>query len=214
MNVETTWREITSWLQKNVTEDLKLRPPATEEDLAALERGIGLKLPDDLRRVYLLNNGQESYTLPGVFMGMTFIGPEEVLATWQSWKENEPFDPEIDEEYSAYPPKAVKAGYFRRARVPFAHDYGNNFIGLDLDPGPTGILGQVITYGRDELVAYCVASSFSQFLEWLLVQYRSGNYRVLEIENGGHQIVPATLEVEHFLDAVPALFGPTPPLKR
>jgi len=176
--------------------------------LEALEQGTGLTLPDDLRRVYLINNGQESYTSLGIFVGITFLSSEEALETWQSWAEGAPYDPEFNEERSAYPPDAVRAGYFRPTRLPIAHDYGNNFIGLDLDPGPAGTVGQVITYGRDELVAYRIAESFGAFLEWLLDQYRSGNYRVLEYEGGRHYLVPANPKVEHFLDAVPKLFGP------
>lgn len=208
MSIEATWGELVNWLQKNVSEELGLRPPAMEADLKAFERGTGFRLPEDLRRVYLINNGQKSYTLPGIFMGITFISSNEALETWQGWARNAPYPSEFDEEHSAYPPAAVKTGYFRRARLPFAHDYGNNFIGIDLDPSLAGTVGQVITYGRDELVTYRVAESLSCFLEWLLNEYKNGNYRLLKHEDGGTQIVPAVPKVEHFLDAVPTLFGP------
>lgn len=138
------------------------------------------------------------------------MGSEEVLETWRDWKEVSDWNDDFDDSHSAYPPDVVREGYARPTRLPFAHEFGGNHLGLDLDPGPVGTVGQVITYGRDEFVAYCISKSLSAFLEWLLAQYRDGNYRVIELSDGKRYLAPGIAEFEHFLDAVPKLFGLPP----
>ncbi|WP_372453969.1 hypothetical protein [Actinoplanes hulinensis] len=59
----------------------------------------------------------------------------------------------------------VPAGHVRRVSssnggVTFARDHGMNFAAVDLDPGPLGRSGQVVTHGRDvwTAVEYVTAS--------------------------------------------------------
>lgn len=66
---------------------------------------------------------------------------------------------------TSHPVGAIKKRYFGEKWLPVIHDGGNNFIGIDLDPGPNGIKGQVIVYGRDEDDRFVVAKSWEAFLD-------------------------------------------------
>ncbi|MFD1365074.1 hypothetical protein [Actinoplanes sichuanensis] len=77
--------------------------------------------------------------------------PLDVLVDWN--RENHPgyqdgpFDDAVIFD-------CTPAGHVRRVSssngwITFARDYGMNFAAVDLDPGPLGRIGQVLTYGRD-----------------------------------------------------------------
>ena len=54
------WRRIERWTAQHLPEvALSLRPGATEEELDAAEVELGLELPDALRVIYRIHNGQQ-----------------------------------------------------------------------------------------------------------------------------------------------------------
>ena len=68
------------------------------------------------------------------------------------------------------PVEAIRLKYFHLKWVPLFSDYGGNFIGVDLNPGPAGNRGQVIVFGRDEEALFVVANSLDAFLDLLIEQ--------------------------------------------
>ena len=118
-------------------------------------------------------------------------------------------DLRLDELGSSYPPDAIRSAYVSAGWLPFAHDGSNNFLGIDLQPGSGGKVGQVINCGRDEENKYAIADSFGAFLEWLVTQHHGGNYIIAEHDINGY--IERRVEIlkphrEVFLDAVPLLF--------
>lgn len=80
-----------------------------------------------------------------------------------------------DEELplTSCPEDAIRLKYFHLKWIPLFSDYGGNYIGVDLDPGPMGKRGQVIVFGRDEEALFVVADSFDVFLDLLIEQIES-----------------------------------------
>ncbi|WP_342662506.1 SMI1/KNR4 family protein [Deinococcus apachensis] len=72
------------------------------------------------------------------------------------------------------PPGAVRPVTFSPAWFPFASDGGGNGLAVDLNPGPAGTLGQVITFGPDELTRLVLAPSLPAFLDWVADQIEAG----------------------------------------
>ena len=64
----------------------------------------------------------------------------------------------------SHPAGAIKLRYFNHGWLPIWEDGGGNFVGLDLDPGPSGRYGQVISYGRDIHDMAVLADSLWDFL--------------------------------------------------
>jgi len=102
---------------------------------------------------------------------------------------------------------AVQALYANKYWIPFAYDYGGNHLGVDLDPGARGTLGQVINFGSDEDEKFVLASSVTIFLEWLIDQLESGNFVIREEDDGGRSLNTKVPEKFHFLEAIPVLFA-------
>jgi hypothetical protein len=60
--------------------------------------------------------------------------------------------------------------------VPLITEVDTDFLGIDLDPGPSGIVGQVINFGRNEEDKYVLATSWAQFLEDFADELEAGNF--------------------------------------
>jgi cell wall assembly regulator SMI1 len=66
------------------------------------------------------------------------------------------------------PEGSIKNLYFHSKWLPVAHDFGGNYIGIDLDPDANGTKGQVIVFGRDEDRKFVVAQSLTEFFALFL----------------------------------------------
>lgn len=121
------------------------------EELAELKEQVGKKLPDDLVTLFKTFNRidddvQEKEITTRLFGGfflMPLRGVDGVLMEHESFE---------DMEYTGGAAEGpVKRMYYNELWVPFAKDFGGNFIGVDLDPAKGGDRGQVIRFGRDEV---------------------------------------------------------------
>jgi hypothetical protein len=52
----------------------------------------------------------------------------------------------------------------------------SDYLGIDLDPGPGGVVGQVTNFGRNSDDKYVLATSWGQFLEDFADELEVGNY--------------------------------------
>ncbi len=119
-------------------------------ELEELEAQVGKKLPADYKCLYhtfnrLDDDVQEKEVTTKLFGGFFFMplrGVDGVLTEHESFE---------DIDYSGGGAEGpVKRMLYNELWVPFAKDFGGNFIGVDLDPASGGEIGQVIRFGRDE----------------------------------------------------------------
>ena len=219
------WTELKVWCAEHLPEVVEaLNPSAREEEVAKfdeeLKQALGQGLPRGLQEVYLKNNGQNEDTPQGIFFGLPFLSLGEMRVQWRSWYEIAVEHADMNEDFrkfsTIYPANSIQNVYAHTHWLPFSHDSGGNHIGLDLQPGPTGQIGQIINCGRDEDYRCVMAPSFEAFLEWTLAQYRAGNYAFTEevFDEGPRRILNIGYppNTTHFLDAVPTIFGLRPPL--
>ncbi len=214
------WSELKSWYEQHFPEALQTLNQGVQEDALAefdreLKQETGRGFPSELRAIYLENDGQEDRVLCGMFFGLEFLSVENALSHWREWRdiandEEMLADSGLDEIGSSYPVNAVQSAYASAGWLPFAHDGNGNFLGIDLQPGFNGRLGQIINCGRDEEAKYVVADSLEAFLGWLVTQHREGNYLIAEHDIDNQ--IERRVEVLHprrqvFLDAIPILFG-------
>lgn len=126
---------------------LKLRPPATEAEIAGIETLLERELPTDYRALLAIANGQDDDGLAMFEPDCRLLAIDEVIEQWlhhgkfvvREWDAS-PVDPDM----------AVRPFVWHPTRIPFAADYLGQGPFLDLWPGPAGTVGQVI-----ELVSEC-----------------------------------------------------------
>lgn len=95
------------------------------------------------------------------------------------------WEEEID--FSSCPKDKIKKKYFHYKWLPIFHDFGGNFIGIDLDPDINGVKGQIIIFGRDEEKMIVLADSFDEFLD-LSIKEMNDNPKQFTSENHIHEV--------------------------
>ncbi|SIO66800.1 Cell wall assembly regulator SMI1 [Singulisphaera sp. GP187] len=109
-------------------------------------------------------------------------GCEEILPHWQQWTDFADFEDEGAPEGGSFsdsevfPVDAIQVRYACRGWIPLYASH-SNYLGIDLAPGPRGVVGQVINFGRDENEHKSVlATSWAQFLEDYADELEAGNF--------------------------------------
>ncbi|KAI0256784.1 hypothetical protein BJV78DRAFT_1166946 [Lactifluus subvellereus] len=158
-SLEQTWTRIRSWLSVEYPElGDTLNYGILPQDLANIETQFGFSLPQVIRESYLVVDGQEPESSAGcsegLFFGLHLLPLDEVLDEWRFWREvdddpNTGAHPRLREVMQSIPPGWIRKEYSQRGWIPLISDKTGNYIGIDLNPGEGGSVGQVIVFGRD-----------------------------------------------------------------
>ena len=187
-----------------------LNPAATVEEINYLEKQIGCLLPQDVKDLYLTHDGQDS-SKPGYIFGFPVLSLKDVYLCWKSWNdlvesEDEEGMNSLSEYCESGNDDKVKKLYANPLWIPLTNDWAGNHIGIDLDPGPGGTVGQVINFGRDEDIKFVLADSLKDFIKFINDQIDKRNYIVKE-EDGLFWFNIKKPKNTHFMDVIPQLFG-------
>ncbi|KAL0571236.1 Cell wall assembly regulator [Marasmius crinis-equi] len=157
--LETTWNRLKLWLSREYPElGDTLNYGILPQDLAQIELQFGFPLPAVVRESYLIVDGQEAESAAGcaegLFFGLTLLPLEEVLDEWRFWREVDE-DPttganaQLRQHMGSIPPGWIRREYSQRGWIPLIADKAGNYIGVDVNPGESGVPGQVVVFGRD-----------------------------------------------------------------
>lgn len=197
------------WLASFRPEILEnLQPPASDAELASLQERIGVSLPESFIGLYRWKNGQRDIQQMGPFYGLGFLSIADLLEQWETWKDDVRENPELNESAynSSAVPGVVKALYSNPLWLPFAYDGVGNHIGVDLDPGPNGRVGQVINFGCDEEVKYVLGQTVDDFIQRIVKELERGNF-ILSNDYGDDGFETRNPPSGYFLDAARTWFG-------
>ncbi|MVN89123.1 hypothetical protein GO986_20495 [Deinococcus sp. HMF7620] len=170
-----------------------LRPPVDPLDVQAAEAALGQPLPVAVRQTYATHDGQDDI-LPGVLFGLTWLPLKRALQEHTTWMDLA----QEDASLISKPDGAIRAVNFSQGWLPFATDGGGNGLAVDLDPGPAGTPGQVITYGPDEQPRRVVSTDLTAFFAWAARAVEAGDL-TLSGDDARYQ------GASSFLDALRAL---------
>lgn len=189
VSVAFSWRRIERWLRVHAPEILDaLRPGASQQQISSFEQAAGLTLPKDVRETYRIHDGQEE-SYPGPIVGEPFDPLQEsqtIIGLYRKMCDEYELadaDCELDASCTSYPVDAIRCRYFNWRWIPIG-DWDGNAYGIDLDPGPNGVSGQVINFGRDEEQKYVLALSWAHFLEDIADELEAGNLVITRDEQG------------------------------
>ncbi|KAG8217270.1 hypothetical protein J3R82DRAFT_5363 [Butyriboletus roseoflavus] len=155
----STWNRIKIWLAREYPElGDTLNYGILPQDLAQIEMQFGFALPQAVRESYLVVDGQEAESSAGcsegLFFGLSLLPLEDVLEEWRFWREvdDDPAtgaNPRLRDLMQSIPDGWIRKEYSQRGWIPLVVDKAGNYIGVDLNPGEGGSVGQVIVFGRD-----------------------------------------------------------------
>jgi cell wall assembly regulator SMI1 len=181
-SLKAAWKRLKNWSVTNLPQTGNDSPPASAEQLQEFESAIGAKLPKDVRDSYRIYNGQCAGC--GIIYHLAVEPLQDCLAHWKTWVKGygeclkDGTAESMDEGCSSFPDGFVRPVYFDSGWIPLTYDSGGNHIGIDLNPGPKGIRGQVIKFGRDDEFHTVLALSWGQFLTDLADELEADNFRL------------------------------------
>lgn len=177
--VATLWMRLQGWIGAAGAPSLELNPPATEKAIRAAEKEMGLAFPPDFRASLRLHDGQASSDAADArsfpwLPGCAPLAPlDKIIAEFKN-QQKLARQHQAKTDIAVSPNGRLKGGVYRTGRIPIAGtprwDGDNTFI--DLDPGPAGMPGQLITMvTKSDFVV--IDTSFATALErWINVLER------------------------------------------
>ncbi len=183
---------------------------ATLKEIAAVEKAMGLKLPEDFKHSYRIHNEE----IELFFFGDDFDPLKMVLGNWEHWAENHQrynASPEFDLPRTSHPPGAIRCDDFPREWIPLLFEEGTfNNLAIDLAPGPKGHVGQVILFSLDQEKYHVVGKTWAEFLEKYaslperidFSDVRMDDVHTFSGDFTGHLFAPSEETSEYFIDAL------------
>jgi cell wall assembly regulator SMI1 len=202
-SVAASWDRLHRWFDRNLPElRAELRPGAPAVRIERFERATRRTLPDDVRASLRIHDGQRSpCRTTGCVYGLGLMSLRHMLDIWEL-NRRPPDDGAVREGMSSHPAGAVQPCRSHPGWVPLTHDWGGNYLGVDLAPGLKGTWGQVIVFGHSEHRLFVVADSWAAFLTQYYHELRTGNGLVERPP--GERVVfrPRSPDVHHYHEAV------------
>lgn len=174
--MEEIWSRIIVWIEANAPQLLEvLQPGASEAQISELESSLSIVLPDDVKALYLLCNGQSSYGY-GVIDGNEFLSLERIKDEWSVWKElldAGEFAEHDNTESNRIDPE-IRNTWWSSKWIPLTYNGGGDHDCLDLDPTEEGAIGQIITMWHDDDERKVTASGIRAWLQRYAEQLETG----------------------------------------
>jgi cell wall assembly regulator SMI1 len=197
MNLNSFFVAYRSWLREVVPRlDGAFRGPVEGAALDRYEAAVGVELPGGLGQLWRIHDGEAgSESSGGTIGGLVFLGVEGSLAEWATWASLRAETSDADMQAlrtfcESVLPGAVRSEYTAAGWLPVLKESMEaNYLGLDLAPGPGGVAGQVINFGRDEDRKVVISRSMSDLLGFIASEAERGEFVVSSVQPGGQPVL-------------------------
>ena len=164
----------------------ELNAGASEADFAELEQTLGYALPEEFKELYRVANGETD--IGAVFAGEEWLSIERIIDEydiWQALHADGSFQNDDGSDFGCQPEDVgIKPDFWCNPKwIPFTSDAGGNNKMIDLDPAPSGTVGQIIQMWHDDAAREKEAASLREFLQNYVRDLEAGLY-VLDAEFG------------------------------
>lgn len=171
INIRDVWSRIERVLEQHAPATAAtLAPPATDEQLAALEAAIGQTLPADLRASLKVHDGQCDATRCHVFCGEgVFLSTAEMADRWR-------ITTEIDDN-NQFSAQSAQGPWWKASCIPFTEAEGN-MLCVDMDTSLGAQVGEVVCHVHDGEIERGISSNYGTWLTALAARLQSGQFQV------------------------------------
>ncbi|MFN9812147.1 MAG: SMI1/KNR4 family protein [Deltaproteobacteria bacterium] len=202
--LEQAWERLRRVFERVAPELLaSVRPPAIVEDVEAIESYLGRNLPEEFRAWISMHDGTSAEIHPrGRLMTLAqLIATKRFLDSDLGSVANDIAEADL----------AVRACWWHPAWVPITEPGTGDYFCLDLDPGPGGLVGQVIEYRHDHPERLLIAPSLSEWFNALAKDIECGDVVVFERSDGRFERLGSKAEWEEEWEEDPTLRRRVPP---
>ena len=170
--VKGAWGRIEGWLALHAAPMLaELRPPATPRQIAEAETALGVQLPDEVRALYCLHDGNGRNGL-GLLGGQSWLSLASVVSEWRVWQQL--LEGNTFEGAASAPDHGVSADWWNPGWIPLTYNGAGDHHCVDLAPVAGGSRGQIIQMWHDSDHRPRVALGLCAWLERLADELESG----------------------------------------
>ena len=171
--VNKAWDRIEAWY-KTTFPDWTPNAGASEADIAALEKDMGITFPEELRVSLKRHNGIEDGKWPrGGLLNLAEI--REEWNTWTDMARNDELDDDGVETDGTFQQK-----WWCESWIPIDQDGGGNFHMIDLLPGTKGRKGQVLYFYHETGPEKSKYPDYIGYLETVADGFEKGKYTIEE----------------------------------
>jgi cell wall assembly regulator SMI1/predicted DNA-binding WGR domain protein len=138
----------------------KLNTGASEKTIAATEKALGVKFPEEVKAFYRVHDGSEG---PGAVEDRELLSLSRIVQEWKIWKELLGKGTFGDNDHGE-PDAGVQEKWWIPEWIPLTHDGSGNHHLLDLAPAKGGKAGQILSFWHDDAPRTVEGKNF---LSWL-----------------------------------------------
>ncbi|WP_264741247.1 SMI1/KNR4 family protein [Cytobacillus firmus] len=181
------WSEFEHWLELNCPETVEsFNEPATKAEIAKAEQKMRVKLPNSLKELLLIHNGQRNeypeqrFEYLGAIGNYDLLTLDEIVYTWETMKElldNKTFE-DFEEVVAVGPVK--KGAWWNPRWISIATNGMGDDICIDLDPAEGGTEGQIITFWHDWEERKVISRSLEEWFGEITKCLEDGTYKLIE----------------------------------
>jgi len=215
------WQQLESWAGEHAPAMLEdLNPGAADEQLAALEETLGLRLPEDFKTSLSVHDGENDGWPSRVFADMgAYLPAERIVEHVQMHQQvarqigiefSDEERAEQMEEGIITVDGPVKPSFFEPGWVPILDCNGDVFWALDFSPAEGGVKGQVIRVDLECTEWSVVAPDFRRFLSDYVEALVSGGY---ELDDGIATKYPSDVQEDRRAEAQREAFEGAPDVR-
>lgn len=179
MGIRQDWKRIEDWTAANFpAEFFRLVDGATEKQIQALERTLGVSLPDDVKESYRIHNGCSDTNMPytGFLLPIDDIG-KFWAACCQQQKEEKWGSPEYDDYQPQCIEGPIKPIWWNPLRIRVTDNCSGGGLTIDLDPPDEGTRGQVIHFDSAMGPTRVYAKGWGAFLKQVADDAEAGRFK-------------------------------------
>ena len=199
LTISDSFEKIRTWAE-TYTHGIILRPPASPEALENFQDKSGLSLPEDLRKLLLMADG-ESRNSVGMIGNWRLMPIAEIQAVWGLLSKT-------DEKgaFSGLKPKSspyISPNWWHSGWIPIVSSDTGDYFCLDTYPPDPKRFSQVILFMQSQPERYLIAAGLDVWLDRIWHDLDSDRYQ-FDREEGfhGEAFMWSSLEGKHYFDDI------------
>lgn len=149
-------------------------PPISDSRITDLEKKHNLNLPDILKSIFLIFNGEKPEDFPGLIYNARFLSCEEAIDIQSDFIKQK--DEGIWKDILLEKDDRLIYSYPCPQVTPFIANYNGGYLGIDSEPSQIGKLGQIVYYGGNCATPKVIYDSLIDFLADVLKNLHENKY--------------------------------------
>jgi cell wall assembly regulator SMI1 len=154
------WQRIEKWFSLNAPGTIFETEGASDDEISNTEKVLGITFPEDVRETFRIHNG--TILDPALFENRNLLSLANVIAHWQGMcgfmKEG------LFSDSVAHPKGPIQPVWWNVKWIPLMDDANGDYLCLDMDPLPGGLVGQFISFESDLGPQSVLRNSFREWL--------------------------------------------------